>query len=110
MLLLLLGACEKEILQPQDVMDRIEKSVTLPDGAAPVSAYDRYYAFDKPGEVKAVYLRAPNQSAGKRSWLVDPAKLPIGFDGDCRLVTVLYDVPAKRFISVTCYDEAKDLS
>jgi hypothetical protein len=101
MLLLLLGACQ-EILRPEDVMDRIEKSVTLPDGAPPLSEYDRYYAFSAPGRIKAIYLLAGNSTTGKRSWLADPAKLPLSFDGGCRRVTVLYDVPAERFLSVAC--------
>ena len=101
-MLLLLGACQ-EILRPEEVMDRIERSVTLPDGAAPLSAYDRSYAFSGPGRIKAIFVRAADRSAaGKRSWLADPAKLPLGFESGCRQVTVLYDVTVDRFLYVAC--------
>ena len=82
--LLLTGGCKKEILLPEEVMARIEKSVTLPETAAPLSGYDRYYAFDRPGHIKAIYVRADPSAAGKRIWLTDPARLPIGFDSGCR--------------------------
>lgn len=101
-LLLLVGGCEKEILLPEEVMGRIEKSVTLPEAAAPLDAYDRYYAFDNPGHIKAIYLHAEQPAAGKQIWLTDPARLPISFDSGCAQVTVLYDVPGNRFLSVAC--------
>jgi len=109
-LLLLAGGCEKEILLPEEVMGRIEKSLTLPEAAAPLNGYDRYYAFDKPGQIKAIYLRTDQSAAGKRIWLTDPARLPISLDGDCRFVTVFYEVPVDRFVSVTCYVAAEDPS
>jgi len=37
-------------------MDKIERTVTLPKGARPLSAYGRNYAFSGPGKVVATYL------------------------------------------------------
>jgi hypothetical protein len=99
---LLVGACKKEILLPEEVMGRIEQSVALPGGAGSLSEYDRYYAFDRPGQIKAIYLRTDQSAAGKRIWLTDPARLPISFDSGCMQVTVQYDVPGNRFLSVAC--------
>ncbi len=64
--------------------------------------YDRYYAFSAPGRIKAIYLARGPTAAGKRSWLIDPEKMPFIFDGGCRQVTVLYDTTTDRLLSVAC--------
>lgn len=40
----------------ESLMDEIERQVRLPDGAEPLQAYGRYYAFDGKGRVEARYL------------------------------------------------------
>lgn len=42
---------------PHDrVMDEIERAIVMPDGAEPLSAYGRSYAYDGPNKVMAIYL------------------------------------------------------
>ncbi|WP_370309632.1 hypothetical protein [Sphingobium abikonense] len=40
----------------QALTDEIERAITLPDGARPLMAYGRNYAFDGQGKVVATYL------------------------------------------------------
>ena len=40
----------------QALTDEIERAITLPDGAQPLNAYGRNYAFDGQGKVVATYL------------------------------------------------------
>ena len=42
--------------QHREIMDRIEQSVRLPAGAAPLQKYARYYAWDKHGDVSADFF------------------------------------------------------
>lgn len=37
-------------------MEKIEQQVNLPNGAAPLNRYARYYALDRQGQVHGVYL------------------------------------------------------
>ena len=45
------------------LMDEIERTVALPTGAGPLSAYGRYYAYEGRGKVLAIYL-VPEPSVG----------------------------------------------
>jgi len=53
--LLLLGAAPSDT-SAEALMNRIEASVQLPEGAGQLNDYGRYYAFLKPSVVLAVYL------------------------------------------------------
>lgn len=64
-----------------ELMDRIEKSVDLPQGASALNHYARYYAKVEDGHIRAIYLRPyeekdPNDSCSR-----------VGIDGE------LEDVP-----------------
>src|SRR5438270_13454077 len=51
-----LCGCSAQAKSPHDdVMDKIERAVSLPKGANPLNDYARYYAFDDKGFVWAVY-------------------------------------------------------
>lgn len=88
------------------IMDRIEREVRLPDGAGPLAAYGRYYAWqdrdDGISKVVAVYQREPD---GARHW-VPETRLPLVMDGGCDIVSLSYDVAAERIEYVSCDGEA----
>jgi hypothetical protein len=57
--MLVLGATVPNSTE-QELMDRIESSVVLPEGAYPLEDYGRYYTYSGEGRVTAVYLRPFN--------------------------------------------------
>jgi len=54
--LLLVGCSSREDRRTAAMMDRLEQHVQLPKGARPLSAYARYYAAARGGDVEALYL------------------------------------------------------
>lgn len=54
--LLLALAAPLQAESQSSLMDAVERAVTLPRGAQPLSAYARHYAFDGPDRVVAIYL------------------------------------------------------
>ena len=89
--LLSLGAAK-----PEDaIMDRVERTVTLPEGASALSDYVRRYSYLGDRTVIGIcILREMGQSGQDRSW-VKPSRLPQISDGGCGVVTVFYD-PRKK--------------
>jgi hypothetical protein len=53
---LLAGCSSPEERRTGAIMDSLEQQVQLPKGARPLSAYARYYAFGRTGDVEALYL------------------------------------------------------
>jgi hypothetical protein len=106
-LLLITGAAAAPVSGHQKaLMDEIERSVVLPEGAGPLLAYVRNYAFSGPDEVVAIYLipipGVAAQTAGKRRWFSDVRSLPFIFDGRCMQVRVDYQISTHRALRVAC--------
>ena len=94
--------------QRQEIlMNEIERTVVLSQAymarwsiPAPVSSYNRYYAWSDGGRtVEAVYVGLENQPG--RRW-VRLKDLPLVLDGGCGFIRVRYDVRAKRVREVIC--------
>jgi len=92
----------------EELMDRIERQLRLPEGAAPLASYARYYAWQQRGDdrrkVVAVYLGVGERTPGRR-W-VEETEFPLILDGGCGLVSLSYDLAAQRIEHVTCNGEA----
>lgn len=108
--LLLLGCAQAQPAVPAPspaeeqarIMDRIETLVRLPEGARPLAAYGRYYAWqsrqDGVRKVVAVYVSEENP---RRHWMAEN-QLPLVMDGGCGVVNLSFDVAADRFGGVSC--------
>lgn len=91
-ILLLAGCSKPEHAEQASIMDRVEKEVKLPLGAASLHQYKRYYAYDANGDVRAEYVRGPNE----RQWLADYKSFPVVSDGGCVVVTVRHSLRSRR--------------
>jgi hypothetical protein len=93
--------------EQQAIMDRIERDVRLPDGADPLAAYIRYYAWQRQPDggrkVVAVYtaFAAERPERPGRHWVAEGA-LPMVDDGGCGIVSLRYDVAAQRIEEIVC--------
>jgi hypothetical protein len=91
------------------IMDRIERDVRLPQGASPLAAYSRSYAWQQRGDgvrkVVAVYENLTGAPTGRRRWVAE-TDLPLVLDGGCGLISLSYDVASQRIEHVTCNGEA----
>jgi hypothetical protein len=91
----------------EELMARIEREVRLPEGAAPLASYARFYAWQERGDgirkVIAVYLGVGERTPGRR-WVTE-SEFPLILDGGCGLVTLSYDAAAQRIEHVTCNGE-----
>ena len=77
------------------LMEKIERAVTLPRGAEPLSHYVRRYAYLGDQTIIGVYIsRDIDKNGPARSW-VGAKQLPHISDGGCGVVTVFYD-PSKN--------------
>jgi len=85
------------------VLDRLEARITMPEGAAPLASYARYYARHVRGEIVGTYLRIGNEVPGRR-W-VSLEELPQVADGGCDVITVIADVRG-TVRSAACNGEA----
>ncbi len=79
-------------------MDFVEANVHLPEDAAPLAGYARYYTHDAHGRVTAVYSAASPGTApadlpiGSRRWVADERQFPPPMlDGGCTIVQVGFD-------------------
>ena len=136
LVIVLLTACSTaEERKQKSLMDQIERTVRLPNGAHPLNAYARYYAFQN-GGVHAVYVipwdrtplldkacgeRSGNATtshegncqillaplkAGQRRWLGQSRDLPIEFEGGCEVVEMDFDVGRGQVANVACHQNA----
>lgn len=115
-------------------MDKIEKQVRLPPGAASLAHFARYYAFRADGKVRGTYLPpddpappdqrcvevTPNSQsrevpcppeprrvkAGERMWLQHEERLPWIMDAGCLAVSVIFDPRSDEVEQVACSDSA----
>lgn len=99
-LLVPLAGCEKSpALRRWEIMNRIEHQARLPAGAPPMRNYGRYYAWVEPDRrVAAVFVRGG--TLGRR-W-VNRNHLPLALQPGCDVVTLIWDVPARRVEKIAC--------
>lgn len=125
-----MSACARAPISPTDqLMDEIERKVSLPKDADPYDHYARYYATLSPHEVAVSYeIPRPGEAesaretcknytnvypcganheslllkAGQRMWLVGPGDLPAISGGGCVLVTFRYDTTTRRATVPRC--------
>ena|SRR5215212_8111119 len=99
--LLMLTGCVADYADDNDRrMRMIERSITLPPGAAPVAKYRRYYAWsrDDAGIVDAVYVLGGEPD---NFWF--PADdMPIVLDGGCTVISIEFSIATGEAISVRC--------
>ena len=83
------------------IMDKIEGAGRLPAGAAPLTAYARYYAWAdiQKTKVTAVYVKFDPPG---RSW-VDFDDLPMIADGACGVIELVYDVKRGGIDEIYCH-------
>ena len=130
--MLLMSCASAEERKHDELMDRIEKQVRMPNGAAPLNEYARFYSDYGNGLIMGSYVfpsviakessqqceeltsmttskRVPcasedvrNVKAGERRWLPNQNELP-GNDGrGCQVISVLFDQRSGRFEEVSC--------
>jgi len=83
------------------LITNIEASLHLPDGAAPLSSYTRYYA----GTIKKghrILLGHFEAGSGKVQIVPSVRDLPVVYDGGCSIVSIRYDVTAGRVLDLFC--------
>jgi hypothetical protein len=93
-----LAACsEKKSVSYECTMNLIEQQVRLPEEAAPLDRYARYYAADA-DYIYAVYVKSVDRAdpnfdlpVGQRRWVADHLNLPTVLDGGCSIVNVRYN-------------------
>jgi hypothetical protein len=112
-------------------LDIIEKSISLPSGAAPLEKYSRYYAPSGDGRISGLYVIQSDlymrdatdfckhsraivfpcgpkpgdvliAPAGERRWLKSPAELPVPNGGGCEAITFSYDSNSRTFSDLHC--------
>lgn len=92
----------------EQLMNRIEREVRLPQGAGALASYARSYAWqqreDGVRKVVAVYENLTGARPG-RHWVAE-TDLPVIMDGGCGLISLSYDVAAGRIEHVECNGEA----
>jgi hypothetical protein len=85
----------------RQIIDELERTVTLPAGAKLLKQYSRYYAGTVRNGVRVVvatYISGLDVSRIVGS----EAALPGVLDGGCDIVNVEYDVKRHRFVQVFC--------
>ena len=91
----------------EELMDEIERQVRLPEGAGPLASYARYYAWQQRDDgyrkVVAVFERLTGAPPGRR-WVAE-TDFPLAMDGGCGLISLSYDVTARRIEHVACNGE-----
>lgn len=133
--LLAAGCGSAEQRRHAKLMDAVEQSLKLPNGAEQLPLYARAYKFASPSRVVASYfipdgsfdggfcaeaksggrtngqiaLLCPppdGMKAGERRWFADDVYLPDILDGGCSYIAIEYDVHRKAIISANCNGEA----
>lgn len=84
----------------EQLMHTIEKSIALPEGAAPLLRYRRHYAWSSsdPQVVEAVYTLGGRPD---RLWL-SSNDLPIVLDGGCSVITLRFEVKKRTVSNLRC--------
>jgi len=130
--LFLSGCTSPEQHDRDQLTDRIESLVKLPEGAERLAYFARTYTFDERGLVVGVFASgnfAPKLDdicsemfedfssrevpcspefesdrllAGQRQWVDGEDKLPLILDGGCDVITIIYDPKADKVVSANC--------
>ncbi|MBB5716438.1 hypothetical protein [Sphingomonas aerophila] len=128
-------ACDPpEARRQAELMNTIERKITLPPGAGAVERFARAYKFASPDRVEALYfipeeepdrmfcegtkryghkngqiaLACPppdGMKAGERRWFADDVILPFVSDGACAYIDVEYQVGSKTVPKASCHGE-----
>lgn len=125
--ILLTVACNSERADSRKLVDQIEQSINLPEGAGELQSYARYYA-RKGNVVYASYIVEPNDwrefvkrdcavqakvfpcndpdygvvEAGNYRWVEKRDYLPFMNGGGCLYIDIEYDIFRKSFTKVSC--------
>jgi hypothetical protein len=95
------GPLKAAVPQPSEgEIQALEREISMPAGARPVSAYDRYYAAaiqDGRRVIHGIYF-----GNGGKTTIEASGNLPVVMDGGCGVVNVDYDVESHKFIRVFC--------
>ncbi len=75
-----------------ELLDRLEATLKLPSGAAPLNHYKRFYSDGPNGQILGEFIREGKEN-DKRQWV---AHLPIIDDGGCGIVHVRFDPKSSR--------------
>ena len=95
--LLLMAACSSEGERRQaTLMNEIEALVKLPNGAAPLQEYSRYYTYGRDDEVIGIYAGRYLAKNAERKWVRDSRSLPVIMDGGCGVVNISFDIRSKK--------------
>ena len=126
----LLVSCSASSDPHSQVMDKIERQVVLPAGAAQLSRYSRYYTKTHDGRIQAAFVMHPEgyrddvrrfcaakgasifpcsrdgkselAGAGERKWLADASDMPIPDGGGCSAITFQYEPRTGRYSRPEC--------
>lgn len=126
----LLSNCSGSNNPHSQVMDRIERQVVLPAGAARLREYSRYYADTSGGRIQAAFIIHPEAyradvrkfcaakeastfpcsgdgkselpGVGERKWLSDVSEMPVPSGGGCSAITFQYEPMTSRYSQLKC--------
>ena len=130
LVVLCLSACSFGSDEREQLIETIESSVKLHDGAWSLDHYERYYT-SRNGVIEAAYILhveghqegvleeckniddAPFPcpiaggelrlvDAGKSTWVDDANDLPVLSDGGCDQVSIMYDPDRSKFLHIGC--------
>jgi hypothetical protein len=90
----------------------LEASAIMPDGAAPLDSYARFYSV-LPNSIEGTFVhsdmlghvldrRVVQRRLAPNVFLVDPANLPIIMDGGCGVLTLQYDRQRRERVRPVC--------
>lgn len=130
-LVLLQSSCADDRDENARMASAIDAALTLPDGAAPIDSYARYYSVRPDGKIQATYVVAASEDApkpadygcteitsddqlkdipcpaddspraGDQRW-VNSDEIPIVDDGGCLIINILYDPSSNRVEAADC--------
>jgi len=83
-----------------DVIGSLEWNLMMPEGAAALRAYTRYYA-ERDGMLIGIFVRGED---GIR--IVSGGELPLIIDGGCSVVNLRYNLDTQRLAAIFCNGEA----
>ena len=90
--------------EQQQLMDRIEREVQLPQGAGPLASYARSYAWQQSNDggrkVLGYYENLTGAAPGRR-WVTE-RDFPGIMDGGCGVIRFSYDPATHRFENLSC--------
>lgn len=80
------------------LMEMVEQTATLPEGAATLDQYDRFYTYMGDRSIIGIYVRTDLRSGshtGERHW-VSKKEMPQISGGGCSVVTVFYNPKTRK--------------